>query len=184
MIVPIRSSATDEFEGVLALAHRLFPPETREPDETWRAEADGASRVPYRYLVWKEDEAVAGFVRFASLLMGVGFVIHLGVLAEHRGRGIGGALLRLAREAGEPDRAVWLAEVEVGDPLQWWRRQGAETVTDSYAQPALRPETAPVPLNLVALGPWRTVPGLVERFCAEVWGLGADDPLVRRAVAA
>jgi GNAT superfamily N-acetyltransferase len=182
VIVELGSSSDPRFERLLDLAHALFPPAVLEPDAELRDEVDGQSRLPYRYLVWEEQGGVAGFVRFVRLPMDVGFAIHIGVDPERERKGIGKRLLRAAWERMECP--VILAEVEAGAPLTWWHKQGAEIVTRRYTQPALRPGGEEVPLNLVAIGPWRSVPHLVERFYEEVWGLPETDAFVQRAVIA
>lgn len=180
MIVSPTGSIDPDFVAMLELARRLFPRDLLESEDELGAEADGRSRLPYRYLLWKE-EVVTGFVRYVRLAMDVGFVVHIGVDPGRQGCGIGRRLIEAARQALVSD--VVVAEVEDGHSLDWWRRQGAEIVSSRYTQPPLHADTRPMALNLVALGPWRTVPNLVERFYAEVWELGADHSFVRRAVA-
>lgn len=176
MIVPISSSKDPRVLGLLRLAHLLFPPALIEPDAQLLAEMDGKGHLPYRYSVWEED-GVVGFVRFASLSFGPKYVVHLGVDPDRQGRGIGGALLRSVGVE------TILLEVGNGREIVWWRRHGAETLTPTYTQPSLRPETPPCPLNLMAIGHVVDTRQTVEAFYREVWQRPGDDPLVRLAVA-
>ena len=180
MIRALASSNDPLAAGLLDLAHRLFPPALLEPDEQLRREMDGGGPVPYRYLVWDSD-GLGGFVRFARLRLGATFVVHIAVEPARQGRGIGHALLLAAREAGGGGTLV--AEVEPGPSMAWWLREGAIPITPAYTQPALRPETEPFPLALVALGTVEDATGFVEAFYREVWELESESALVKRAVA-
>lgn len=174
MIHEITSSQDQHWQPLLRLFHATFPPETREPDEQLVAEADRRYRLPFRYLVWL-DPGVVGFMRFATLpRSGVEFVVHIAVAPSHRGRGIAAELL--ARAA-----PPIVAEVEVGAAMRFWSKQGARTISETYTQPALRPETPPMPFHLMAIGEITDPERLVECFYEEVWEREADDPMVRRA---
>jgi len=178
MIRELNSVQDPAFPALMELFHSEFPPETREPDARIREEVEERFRLPFRYWV-AEDPEFAGFVCFVRLSE-MAFVIHLAVIPSKRGKGLGTRLLQIVREnAGEPI----IAEVEQGEPMRWWAGQGARVLTPPYTQPALRPETSPVPFNLMAIGAVADPPALVRRFYSEAFELPAHDPLVQRAVA-
>lgn len=177
MIAELHSSKDPRFEALLALFHQEFTPETREPDEQLIAEVDGQWPLPYRYFVWADPD-VEGFIRFVHLPQTEAlFVIHVAVAPASRGKGIGSQLLAAVR-ATAPGLPI-VCEVDPEEAMDWWRGRGARTVTPSYTQPALRPETKPVPFHLMAIG--EPKPTLVADFYREVWELEPDHPFVQRA---
>lgn len=179
MISEITSSSDPRFAALLKLFHEEFPPETREPDEQLIAEADRRWPLAYRYLVWSEP-LVTGFVRFVHLEQtGVLFVIHIAVAPEGRGKGIATRLLEAMRQ--EAPGLPIVCEVDPHEAMDWWIGRGAEKVTSTYTQCALRPETAPVPFNLMAIGEIADPRAMIASFYREVWGLEADHPFVVKA---
>jgi GNAT superfamily N-acetyltransferase len=181
VVFEIRGSGDPHWPPLLALFHAEFPPETREPDTQLVAEADGGWPLPYRYFVWAEP-SVRGFVRFVLLPKTQAlFVIHIAVAPDARRRGIGARLLDAVR-ATAPHAPV-VCEVDPEEAMPWWQARGARTVTPTYTQPALRPETEPVPFHLMAIGDVPDPAGWVEAFYREVWDLSPAHPLVRHALA-
>lgn len=177
MISEVRSSADPRFAALLAIFHSEFPPHTREPDEQLIAEVDGRWPLPYRYFVWEAPE-VQGFIRFALLPKTKAlFVIHIAVAPSGRGQGIGSHLLSAA-QATAPGLPV-VCEVDPEEAMDWWKGRGARTITPAYTQPALRPETEPVPFHLMAIG--EVSDTLIPDFYREVWSLDANHPFVQRA---
>jgi GNAT superfamily N-acetyltransferase len=179
MISEIKGSNDPRFAALLKIFHEEFPPETREPDEQLYAEADGQWPVPYRYLVWSEP-LVTGFVRFVHLKdTGALFVIHIAVLPEARGKGNAIRLLAAVRQEA-PDLPI-VCEVDPHEAMEWWTARGAETITSTYTQCALRPETEPVPFHLMRIGEVPDPKAFIASFYREVWGLEPDHPFVLKA---
>ncbi len=175
MIVELASSNDPWVPALLELARRTFPPTTLEPDERLLEELDGRTPGSYRYLAWVED-GLTGFIRFTRLSIGATLVVHLAVDPAHQKKGIGTALLQTIE-----DRPL-LAEVKPGPAMDWWRRAGARVVTPTYVQPALRHDTEPYPLHLMALGNFEDAASLIEALYFEVWGLDLIHPFVECAV--
>lgn len=179
MIRELRSVYDPAFRRLTALYEAEFPRATREPVERLEAELRGDYRVPFRFFLDERDEGL-GFVRFAALeATQAMFVLHIAVSAGLRRRGVGEGLVAAVRS----ERPNWplLAEVEPGVASAWWERRGARVVSETYTQPALYPDTALVPLRLVAIGRVEDPGKLITTFYDEVWELGGDDPLVTRA---
>lgn len=179
---------------VFSLYHDEFDLACRDPDEQVWQEIMGKSRLPYRIHLVEGDGRLAGFMRWVDLpLTRAAFVVHIAVDRDWRGTGLGQGLLGVL-----PTDRPALFEVErVRDAthpedretrkrrLDWFARQGARLVTPDYTQPALHPDTEPVPLHLLAIRR-ELLPDLhkaVENFYREVWQLPNTDPLVQKAVA-
>jgi GNAT superfamily N-acetyltransferase len=167
----------------MALFQDEFPPETREPDAELIAEVDGHTSGPrYRYWAWVEGERLMGFVRATLLPETLAhFVIHIVTRSEARGKGVGSALLAHVRNQAPGVPVV--CEVEPGEAMRWWTARGGRTLTPTYTQPALRPDTEPVPFHLVVIGSPADGPTFVQSFYREVWRLPEGHPFVARAVA-
>lgn len=178
MIVELHDSSDLRMGETLRLAHRLFSPETREPDAVWIDEIEGRRPGTVRFFVWDEG-GVRGFCRAAWLSVGT-MIVHLGVDEAWQGRGTGTHLLReVQRSSG--DRPIF-AEVEAGPARDWWQGKGARVLVEEYVQPALRGETPPVPMALMAIGEVDDAEEAVRAIYREFYGLGEDDPLVRRVL--
>gem|GEM_PF-2471753 len=180
----VASSSDPAFQEVLRLAHANFSPSFLEPDQDLVAEVDGHSRVPFQYLVW-DDGVVRGFARFARLrTVAASFIVHLAVDEPYRREGLGLRLLDGAHLASGGPAVPMLAEVEEGAPMTWWReRARAQVISDRYTQPALRADTEPQRLSLLARGHVSNPRSLIERFYDEVWELPPGHPFVVEALA-
>lgn len=77
-----------------------------EPEgfETWQTEMEGGDFDPALYLLAEEQGEIVGFIMCFDFPRAMGWVHRLGTLPEHRGRGIGRALLlaifRVYRDRG------------------------------------------------------------------------------------
>lgn len=179
MICEVTSPSDPNWNGLHALFCLEFPPETREPDDVLLAEIDGRSEIPFRYWVALRDGHVVGFIRAARLSMGATFVIHLATDSRFRNQGIGkGLLTHVIAQLGPPV----ICEVEPGTPMEWWVHQGARCITPTYTQPALRPDTEPVPFHLMAIGSIGNERELIESFYSKAWGLAPNHPFVLAAL--
>lgn len=155
-----------------------FPKDEREPEDWFAKRLDGDPHHEplmgrrFRLLVAESDTrevlAMRSFETCADIRMG--FLVYLAVRPENRGHGIGKRLIDVAiaycrldmlASGVELDAVVFEAErIELAtSPQEMEARQrrlayfeglGAFLLTDSYVQPALTPDRAPVPLNLLA----------------------------------
>lgn len=179
MIVQIHSTADRRAPKMLDLAHRLFSEETLEPDALLADEIEGRRPGDVRYFVWDEG-GVRAFCRAAFLSAGM-LIVHLGVDPQWQGRGLGSRLLDHAQGLNAP--APTFAEVEKGHAMEWWTGRGARILNPNYIQPALRFETEPVPLVLMAIGEVANPVEAIRSVYGEFYGLGEENPLVRRVLA-
>jgi hypothetical protein len=139
---------------------------------------------------------------------GLGWLVYLAVDESARGHGIGALLLRCGIESCRLDalfsqdvfRGAVMEVERVEDSrdeeerrirearIRFFIRHGARKLTGSYVQPALRPDSEPVPLNLFIVG-WQTEPDQAEKraivcdFMTRLWEFDELDPLVERALA-
>lgn len=178
MIHRIEGPGDPAWVGTLALFREVFPPATREPDEQILAEVRGEWRLPFEYFAWLEQGQVLGFLRSCRLpLAGAVYVSHIATQECAQGRGIGSSLLVAATQG-----TTYVCEVEPGPAMDWWTNRGASTLTPTYTQPALRPETEPVPFHLMVNRRPVDPVSFVESYYLEAWGLGRDHPMVVCAV--
>lgn len=104
-------------------------------------------------------------------------------LATQSGEALEALLLEVEREEDAPDEA---ARIERTARLHFFERRGARILSRFYTQPSLRPDSSPVPLNLLWLplsgspDPRSLVPSLHE----SAFGLDAGHPFVVRTLAA
>lgn len=193
----IRSSSDPLAEEALDLLEFLFPPEELEPREVIEAEFDGS---PFETWIFEdEDEFLGGVVRGRVSTDGSWvWVVHVGLRPDLRGDGWGGRLLLAGIEAlcgSHPEcRGTFLEVERLADSLDEHDRQirarrlrffeklGAEVVSETYIQAPVRPETGPVPLNLLWLsrGESEGLPNQadIEEFYKTAFGLPADHPFV------
>ncbi len=179
MIRYVQNSQDPAWPKLLAYFKSEFPPETREPDEELIAEVDDKSRLDTRYLIWEEAGEFAGFVRFAVLQeTKAKFIYHIAVVPSFRRRAIGLELLLAV--LGQYIELPTLAEVDPEGLDGFW--QNADVLSASYTQPALRPDTPPMPFHLIVLGQVFCRREAIASFYREVWQLPADHPFVVKAV--
>lgn len=192
MIREILSPDDAVWPELVALYEASFPLAEREPVSTLEEEL--RSEGPVRYWVAETDQGFAGFVRAADLPSArAAITIHIAVRLDRREGGWGGRLLDVAHEGFGVERPM-LFEVErrreaatdaerakCEARLAWFKARGCWAVSGDYTQPALRAETGPVRMHLLARGPRADRGELIRGLYADVWKLSADHEFVRRA---
>ncbi|AIE87096.1 GNAT family N-acetyltransferase [Fimbriimonas ginsengisoli] len=151
------------------------------PDEGEGVGGEGAKPAEDRA---SAERSPAAFARFAVLYSAeFAFLIHIAVDEPWRGQGIGTALLQRVLQDASP--LPLLVEIDREGPvLEWYERQGFHVVSETYTQPAVRPETGPVRFALFAHGHIPDRSEMVVRFYQSVWELKPDHPFVREALGA
>lgn len=193
----ITSCSDPVAEEALDLLEFLFPPEELEPREVIEAEFDGS---PFETWIFEdEDEFLGGIVRGRVSPDGSWcWIVHVGLRPDLRGEGWGSQLLLAGISAlclNSTDCKGTLLEVERLEDaesdsdaairagrLRFFEKLGAQKLSSTYIQAAVREETGPVPLNLFWLprdsGLMPEVGGLVEDFFSVAFGLEKDHPYV------
>lgn len=151
------------------------------------------------------DGQLAGFAFYGLLSRpSFAFLIYIAVEPRHRGAGIGAKLfaevVRRAQahsaERGDILEAVLLEVERVDDApneagrferiarLRFFEKQGARILSRTYTQPALRPNSNPVPLNLLWLPLRETAkPGsLVQSLYRRAFAIDDEHPFVAQAL--
>lgn len=179
------SNLTDETaKKWLEIWYANFSPATRDPIEELAEDAAGESRFDFGLYL---HESGLGLLRFGVLRHpSATFLTHIATAEAARGRGIGDEMWQWLHTSGRPV----VLEVESPTTLEyqatwrWYSRRGVRVITDGYTQPSLGPGMPDVPLNLCISGVIPTDDEtFVRDFFGTVWGRGADDELVRRALA-
>lgn len=118
----VRADDEEDLHRLFVIANTCFADHydfTAQPFDQWLAVLSGETEDPDQWLFVERDGLPAGYVRgsdrFAS--EGLGYVASLGVLREHRGRGLAKALLR-ARFADDitRGRVGTLLHVDASNP--------------------------------------------------------------------
>ncbi|RYD86081.1 MAG: N-acetyltransferase [Verrucomicrobiaceae bacterium] len=186
----INSSNDPLVPELLDLAHGLFEPETLEPDSILLDELDSRRPCKVRYFALV-DQGMHGFCRAAWLSEGI-LIVHLGVYPVFQGSGVGTRLLSHIQglaELSETNGALIaftvlpvFAEVEQGNPSDWWLSKGAKPIWRDYIQPPLRSDTGPVPLTLVAIGNVSEPKNAIRAIYQEFYARPTDDSLLMRVL--
>lgn len=193
----IQSSSDPLAEEALDLLEFLFPPEELEPRQVIEAEFDGS---PFETWIFEDEEGrLGGLVRGRVSPDGSwAWVVHVGLRLDLRGVGWGGQLLLAGIDSlcrDHPECRGTLLEVERLEDakteedrkirrgrLKFFERLGAEKLSATYIQAAVRQETGPVPLNLFWLprlqGEPLDVDALVKDFYSTAFCMKLDHPFV------
>lgn len=169
--VKVVDARNDDFRRVPELYREViapsFPPDELETEEElMRGLRSGRSRV--LIAVSQDDAILGGAVGDYFPRSNVMLLAYLAALPGCRGKGVGSALLRAARQAWTAELNPRFIALEVEDPreftgsaehgdpvarVRFYERHGVRTLPIPYLQPALGPDTARVPgLMLMVLG--------------------------------
>ncbi|WP_221227670.1 GNAT family N-acetyltransferase [Rhodocyclus tenuis] len=145
--ISLRVMTAVDIDGVVAVQRLCYPPAMNEPAAIIRSRL--ATAPAFAWVAASDAGICAYLVGYPSLLgkvtaLGGGFVVpaapdclylhDLAVAPRALGRGVAGALLRLARDAASAAGFSRAALVSVQDSLAFWQKQGFS------AGPALTPQ--------------------------------------------
>jgi ribosomal protein S18 acetylase RimI-like enzyme len=190
----LRLDMRDAFEGLLRIYREAIPQSERKTDD---ALSRMLKRSDYELLIALVDDAVAGF----SIVKAFGrrdscLLEYMAVDRSIRGRGVGGALFRGARESAMTAARYVLLEVDSEAQLSadheirarrksFYRNLGCREVAGlSYLMPSVTTEQPPR-MNLLVYR--RVLPGTIDKselrqwlqcIYAEVYQQPVDDPRI------
>lgn len=166
---------------LISLFEAEFDRDSLEPREFMEAEVRNQRPEDAIYLVAEYNGQFAGGLRFYLRPPLPKFLVHIATTANFRGKGVGKALLdALLSWPGPSSILLEMDEAESGD---WWNRQGARVISQTYTQPAIHQDTESVPYRLMAIGEIEyTRAQIIRDFYKEFWRLSPDHLLVEKAV--
>lgn len=198
-IVPVTSVEDPHLFWLLDRLEAHFPPCERETRDDVMEQVGHGTGLSNWIFLSESDERV-GFARARVLTnSAMGWIVHLALETEIRGRGLGAEAFELVRRALFEQcptlQGIFLEveRVEDGESdsermgrtkrLEFFRRLGAILVSRTYVQPPAQEGQGSIELNLLGWDlPTMAPEELVRTFYAGAFNLSAEHPYVARTV--